>query len=159
MSVENNDESTMAGGVTGKGFLPGQTGNAGGRSKARAEFQRQFMMVVENLKVPYQEGKHKPRKLLPVVEALTNQLVKYANKGNAWAMKLFFDLAIGKHLDLMVSKPEGAKFIFEHRAALLNIKELLDGEGLTVAQINRIRKKAIAKAFPGRGFNGGKDDA
>lgn len=137
------------GGCTGKGFRPGQTGNAGGRSKGRAEFQRQFLQVVEELKVPFRDAKGKVCKSLPVVEALTRQLVKYALKGEAWANRLFYELAIGKSLDLEVSIPEDRSITDN---PLLHVTELLKDSGLSKKEIKVIRLKAIAIQFPGRGF-------
>ena len=46
MTVENNEKTT--GGVTGKGFMPGQSGNPGGRPKVVKEFIercREYMNV------------------------------------------------------------------------------------------------------------------
>ena len=40
MSVENNGLGTRTGGVTGRGFLPGQSGNPGGRPKGLAAAAR-----------------------------------------------------------------------------------------------------------------------
>ena len=36
-SVENNHKATRTGGITGKGFQPGQSGNPGGRKKVAPE--------------------------------------------------------------------------------------------------------------------------
>lgn len=40
MSVENNGSGTRTGGVTGRGFLPGHSGNPGGRPKGLAAAAR-----------------------------------------------------------------------------------------------------------------------
>ena len=45
-NVENNEKTTKLGGITGKGFMPGQSGNPGGRPRnplkdfSREEFKK-----------------------------------------------------------------------------------------------------------------------
>src|SRR6202011_4050619 len=41
MSVQNNGKTTGLGGVTGRGFRPGQSGNPGGRPKGLATLARE----------------------------------------------------------------------------------------------------------------------
>jgi hypothetical protein len=43
MTVENNDTATVLGGVTGMGFMPGRSGNPGGRPKGLAKRVRELV--------------------------------------------------------------------------------------------------------------------
>ena len=135
----------------------GQTGNAGGRPKndPRAEFWRQFRDAVAEIEIELKDKKGKPLKRLPCVEALTRKLVTWAmaevkeeisSPQNPGMVKLFFDKCLGTEVVLSSeSTPTG-------EPQVLNIAELLKDTGLSEAQIKALRKKAIAMAFPGRGF-------
>lgn len=141
-----------------KPWPKGVSGNPGGRGSPRAEFWRQFRDAIAEIEIVLKDKAGKPLKRLPCVEALTRKLVKWAMaevkfKGketgspqNPQMVKLFFDKALGTEVVLSSeATPTG-------EPQVLNIAELLKDSGLSEAQIKVYRKKAIAMAFPGRGF-------
>ena len=55
--VENNKETTKLGGITGKGFMPGVSGNPGGRPKGTLKdyVRRKFMEMSDEEKIEWLE--------------------------------------------------------------------------------------------------------
>lgn len=84
----NNDETTkMVGGITGKGFMPGVSGNPLGRPKTKP-FQN---MLLRNLT---------PDREKELIEALFDKV----KKGENWAIEFIADRLDGKEL----SPPDGS---------------------------------------------------
>lgn len=80
-NIENNGKST--GGVTGKGFLPGKSGNPGGRPKGLAEFVRastkdgkalvEIMLSIANGKLIISGRKPSHRDIISAIEWLADR--------------------------------------------------------------------------------------
>lgn len=120
-----------------KPWPKGVSGNPGGRGSPRAEFWRQFRKAITDKDF----------------KAIADVLLREAKKGEGWAVKLFFDKCLGTEV---VLSSEGTP---TGEPQVLNIAELLKGSGLSDDAIKGLRKKAIAMAFPGRGFGNEEEEA
>ena len=77
------------GGITGKGFMPGQSGNPGGRPRGSKSLRS---LLVEALRKKAKDGKGGEKEFY---ELLTESIVVNAAKGNAALVKLIFDYLEG----------------------------------------------------------------
>lgn len=134
--VESNEASTKKpGGCTGKGFLPGQSGNPGGKPKidvakaiARAVFERD-------------------------PEALIEAFVQATRKGNAYAFKELADRAYGKVTDkLEVSETQPT----QDADLATRIAQLERDLGLA-REIDEAGRVGLAKAGAGKANGEAKD--
>jgi hypothetical protein len=82
--VQEQPKSNL-GGVTGKGFLPGQSGNPGGRPRGSKSLRN---LLIEALRKKAKDGKGGEREFY---ELLTESIVVNAAKGNAAMVRLIFD--------------------------------------------------------------------
>ena len=73
------------GGITGKGFLPGRSGNPGGRPRGSKSLRN---LLIEALRKKAKDGKGGEREFY---ELLTESIVVNAAKGNAAMVRLIFD--------------------------------------------------------------------
>ena len=73
------------GGITGKGFLPGRSGNPGGRPRGSKSLRN---LLIEALRKKAKDGKGGEKTFY---ELLTESIVVNAAKGNASLVKLIFD--------------------------------------------------------------------
>lgn len=79
------------GGITGKGFFPGQSGNTNGRPKGSRNFNN---LVTEALqKLGAKDAKGNP---LPVEEALVQKIIKMALDGDRKMIELIWNYRDGK---------------------------------------------------------------
>lgn len=143
------------------GFQPGQSGNPGGRGSPRAEFWRQFRQAIAELQIALKDAQGKPIKKLPCVEALTRKLVKWAMeevkfKGeetgspqNPGMVKLFFDKALGNEVVLSAELSSSGALLPQ----VVDVAKLLEGLDVSEEAMAKLRKKAIAMAFPDRGLD------
>jgi hypothetical protein len=90
MGVENNGGAVRVGGVTGRGFRKGQSGNPGGRPKnadsPTAELRRVLQLIDEAT------GKRNSTRV-------AEMLLAAALKGNVEAIRYIFDRVDGKPLE------------------------------------------------------------
>jgi hypothetical protein len=73
------------GGITGKGFTPGQSGNPGGRPRGSKSLRN---LLIEALRKKAKDGKGGEKEFY---DLLTESIVVNAAKGNAALVKLIFD--------------------------------------------------------------------
>lgn len=134
--VESNEASTKKpGGCTGRGFMPGQSGNPGGKPKvdvakaiARAVFERD-------------------------PEALIEAFVQATRKGNAYAFKELADRAYGKVTDkLQVTETP----VTQDADLPGRIAQLERDLGLA-GQIDEAGRAGLAKAGAGKANGAAKD--
>lgn len=86
--VENNAKTAgkKPGGVTGKGFMPGRSGNPGGRPKTGI-FSEAYRKLLEELE---------PKQCYTLAEAIARAIVRKALKGDVRAASEIADRAEGK---------------------------------------------------------------
>jgi hypothetical protein len=118
MGVENNEGAARVGGVTGRGFRKGQSGNPGGRPKKAesptAELRRILQMIDES------SGKRNSTRV-------AEMLLAAALKGNIEAIKYIFGRVDGKPVE---QQPEGAS------------------DGIVNVYLNRMKLGGTAPADP-----------
>jgi hypothetical protein len=94
------------GGCTGKGFLPNQSGNPGGKSKNREELRRVFEKIaLEDLEL---KGAIRTQ-----FEWLIRRMFADALKGKSSAQREILDKCLGKDFHLTVDADEKLKGILE----------------------------------------------
>jgi len=106
------------GGVTGKGFLPGQSGNPGGRPRGSKSLRN---LLIEALRKKAKDGKGGEKEFY---ELLTESIVVNAAKGNAAMVRLIFDYHDGPP----PQKHELTEFIYqgtELRETVRRVAELM----------------------------------
>ena len=106
------------GGITGKGFMPGQSGNPGGRPKGSKSLRN---LLVEALRKKAKDGRGGEKEFYDV---LVESIVVNAAKGNAALVKLIFDY----HEGPPPQKHELTEFIYqgsELRETLRRMGELM----------------------------------
>jgi len=106
------------GGITGKGFMPGQSGNPGGRPKGSKSLRN---LLIQALRKKAKDGKGGEREFY---ELLTESIVVNAAKGNAALVKLIFDYHDGPP----PQKHELTEFIYqgsELRETVRKVAELM----------------------------------
>ena len=111
MSVGSNDK--QHGGVTGKGFEPGKSGNPSGISKEKAQLRRLFEEFVA-----------KKGRLEEYLERLDKIALEGPDKVAILAIREFLDKALGKDFHI-TGKPEDIKI------EIITTEEASDDSGKT----------------------------
>jgi|TARA_Y100000310_G_scaffold311306_1_gene357465 hypothetical protein len=96
---ENNGK--QIGGVTGKGFLPGQSGNPGGRKKGSVSFPGMIKKVL---------AEEDERLKMTNLEAIIDKAVDQAKLGEARAREWLADRAEGKAVQSIVAEDPQAEW-------------------------------------------------
>jgi len=91
------------GGITGKGFLPGRSGNPGGRPRGSKSLRN---LLIEALRKKAKDGKGGEKEFY---ELLTESIVVNAAKGNAALVRLIFDY----HEGPPPQKHEVTEFVYQ----------------------------------------------
>lgn len=139
-----------SGGCTGKGFLPKQSGNPGGKSKEQRAIEAQFVEAITEIKLEYKETGKKP-KLLPCMVALTKKLVNLAyEKEQSWAWKLLFMYLLPPSFNVSVWMQHSGKV--ETGPQIVDIEAMLLGMGVSPKKAKEARNHYLEEMFPGRGF-------
>ena len=98
MSVDSNEKATpkKQGGVTGKGFLPGQSGNPGGRARSTKPLTARYAAVLEaELPDDIRRSKRLP-KGTTFGDAIALMLARAALNGDRGALAELMDRVEGK---------------------------------------------------------------
>ena len=106
------------GGITGKGFMPGQSGNPGGRPRGSKSLRN---LLIQALRKKAKDGKGGEREFY---ELLTESIVVNAAKGNAAMVRLIFDY----HEGPPPQKHELTEFVYqggELRETVRKVAELM----------------------------------
>jgi len=106
------------GGITGKGFIPGRSGNPGGRPRGSKSLRN---LLIEALRKKAKDGKGGEKEFY---ELLTESIVVNAAKGNAALVKLIFDY----HEGPPPQKHELTEFVYhatELRETVRKVAELM----------------------------------
>lgn len=109
MQRENNGK--RPGGVTGKGFLPGQSGNPGGRPKGSIKMSTVFNRSLARLVPNDPEGRNYAQKIADTV-------VELAASGDVRAMKEVADRTEGRPGQMIIENRTGI--------TLEEVRELMD---------------------------------
>ena len=115
--VQEQPKSNL-GGITGKGFMPGQSGNPGGRPRGSKSLRN---LLIQALRKKAKDGKGGEKEFY---ELLTESIVVNAAKGNAALVKLIFDY----HEGPPPQKHELTEFIYqgsEMRDTVRKVAELM----------------------------------
>jgi len=115
--VQEQPRSNL-GGITGKGFMPGQSGNPGGRPRGSKSLRN---LLIEALRKKAKDGKGGEKEFYDV---LIESIVVNAAKGNAALAKLIFDYHDGPP----PQKHELTEFVYngaDLQGALRQIAELM----------------------------------
>lgn len=103
-------DAKKPGGVTGKGYAPGQSGNPGGRPKG---YERRLRDVVDAMRaddpVPDPDAKDGEPAKIPAFEAIVKQAVLDAVKGDRYARDFIADRLMGKPKVNVDIKPPAAR--------------------------------------------------
>ncbi len=95
---QNSNAEKLLGGITGKGFMPGQSGNPGGRKPGRS-----LTALINDVL----EGKTLGDKPLPkgrtAMEMLAEAIVSHAIKGRSQYMKELYERLYGKVPDRLIA--------------------------------------------------------
>lgn len=92
----------MLGGITGKGFMPGQSGNPAGRAPGSISLTRLLTSILEE---PTKNGRRSK------AEALVRRVVKQAAHGNSALVKEVFERVDGKVPDRIAGADGGIPVI------------------------------------------------
>jgi len=92
----------------GRPFKKGLSGNPGGKSKERAEYQRQFEEITSKFKL---KDKLAGNQMRPCFEVLVERLIRFAAAGRGWAMKEAMFRFLGADFNLNIKAEDGVKFI------------------------------------------------
>jgi hypothetical protein len=95
---ENNGKHL--GGITGKGFLPGQSGNPGGRPKGSIKISTAFQHSLARLVPGDAEGRSYAQKI-------ADTIVELAASGDVRAIKEVADRTEGRPTQMMIEKRDG----------------------------------------------------
>ena len=109
----------IKGKLRGRPWKPGESGNPSGKSKVRAEYQRQFeeisnkLMLRDSLVSSETYGE-----MRPCFEVLIKHLLQLAASGKAWAMQEALFRFLGRDFNLSISaadeiKNQRVRFIVE----------------------------------------------
>ena len=115
--VQEQPKSNL-GGITGKGFMPGQSGNPGGRPKGSKSLRN---LLIHALRKKAKDGKGGEKDFYDV---LIESIIVNAAKGNAALAKLIFDY----HEGPPPQKHELTEFIYqgsELRETVRKVAELM----------------------------------
>lgn len=159
-----------------KPWSKGVSGNPGGCRKddPRAEFWRQFRSAIEEIKITLAlEGK--PKRPLSCVEALTRKVVKWAMAEVEWKTPIRDDdgkvIEERKETLPIPQNPQMVKLLFDKclgnevvlsgeimttgslQPQIVDVAKLLKGLDVSEEDIAKLRKRAIAMAFPDRGLD------
>ena len=102
------------GGITGKGFMPGQSGNPGGRPKGSKSLRN---LLIEALRKKAKDGRGNEREFYDV---LVESIIVNAAKGNAALVRLIFDHVQGPPLQ----KHEVTEFIYQGNELRETVRKL-----------------------------------
>jgi len=109
----------IKGKLRGRPWKPGESGNPSGKSKTRAEYQRQFEEISNKLML--RDGLVSSEtygKMRPCFEVLIKHLLQLAASGKAWAMQEALFRFLGRDFNLSISaadeiKNQRVRFIVE----------------------------------------------
>jgi hypothetical protein len=130
VSIVENRSGTTLGGVTGRGFLPGQSGNPGGRPKGLAKRVRELVGTDGEAIVAF------------MAEVMNDETARNADRIEAakWLGDRGFGRAV-QALDIDVNRHDSidlTKFSLEDLKALIAIVERYEPETAVVAESGEI---------------------